>query len=151
MKMITLYMGLMGCLFCLGCSGRTPNPVLSYMPGDGALGCEDLRIEMAQIKREIAIKDTKAKERDARNNGLFGLGFLVYPLFEIDTLKAEEIEIQALNARYNNMFMIAVEKECPLGNNQATVRRSGGRAPTANDILKDELPPRFEPLAALSQ
>jgi hypothetical protein len=121
------------------------------MPGDGVLSCEDLRIEMAQIKHEIALKDTKAKERDARNNGLFGLGFLVYPLFEIDTLKAEETEIQALNTRYNNLFMIAVDKKCPLANNTITVRRSGGRAPTANDILKDELPSRLEPLAALSQ
>jgi hypothetical protein len=151
MRTIALFVGLMGCLFCLGCSGRTPNPVLSYMPGDGTLSCEDLHIEMAQIKHEIALKDTRAKERDARNNGLFGLGFLVYPLFEIDTLKAEEIEIQALNTRYNNLFMIAVDKKCPLGNNTITVRKSGGRAITANDILKDELPSEVGNLAALSQ
>ena len=151
MRTIALTVGLMGCLFCLGCSGRTPNPVLSYMPGDGAMSCENLHIEMAQAKQEIALKSAKIKERDARNNGLASLWFLVYPLFEIDTLKAEETEIQALNTRYNNLFMIAVDKRCPLGNNQATVKRQGGRDITVNDILEDELPPRIQPIAALRQ
>ena len=151
MRTIALCVVLMGCLFCIGCSGRTPNPVLSYMPGDGAMSCEELHIEMAKVKREILLKPTKIKEREARNWELFGLGFLIYPLAEVDTLKAEEIEINALNTRYNHLFMIAVDKGCSLGNNTITVKTRGGRDVTLGDVLEDELPSRFEPLAVISQ
>ena len=151
MRTIVPSVGLIGCLFCIGCSGRTPDPVLSYMPGDGTLSCEELNIEMAEVRREIALKATSIKERNARNNGLFSLGFLIYPLFEIDILKAEETEILALNARYNRLFMAAVDKGCPLGNRTATVQKQGGKEPTANDILDDELPSNVSSLAALNQ
>lgn len=140
MRKIALSVGLICCIFYFGCSGRTPNPVLSYMPGDDALSCEELKIEMAEVRREIALKPAKIKEREARNSGLNALGFLIYPLFEQDILKAEEIEIQALNTRYNRLFMIAVGKDCSLGNRVMTVKIPGGREPTVNDILKDELP-----------
>ena len=140
MRKIALSVGLISCIFYIGCSGRTPNPVLSYMPGDDALSCEELKIEMAQVRREIALKPAKIKEREARNQGVSAFGFLIYPLFEIDTLKAEETEIQALNTRYNRLFMIAVEKDCALGNRTMTLQTTGGRKPTASDILKDELP-----------
>ena len=141
MEKKALFVSLIFCTFYLGCSGRTPNPVLSYMPGDDALSCEELKIEMAQVLREIAIKPAKIKEREARNQGLNFFGaLLIYPWFEIDILKAEEVEIRALNTRYNRLFMIAAEKRCALGNRAMTIRRPGGREPTVSDILKDELP-----------
>ena len=140
MKKKALIVSLVSCIFYLGCSGRTPNPVLSYMPGDDALSCEELKIEMAQVRREIALKPAKIKEREARNFGLNVFSFLIYPLFEQDILKAEETEIKALNTRYNRLFMIAAGKRCALGNRAMTIRRPGGREPTANDILKDKLP-----------
>jgi len=141
MKKKALIVSLIFCTFYLGCSGRTPNPVLSYMPGDDALSCEELKVEMAQVLREIAIKPAKIKEREARNQGLNFFGaLLIYPWFEIDILKAEEVEIRALRTRYNRLFMIAVEKRCALGNRAMTIRRPGGREPTVNDILKDEVP-----------
>jgi len=138
MRKTALLVSLIFCTFYLGCSGRTPEPVLSYMPGDDALSCEELKIEMAKVKREIALKPAKIKEREARNQGVNFLGFLIYPLFEKDILEAEETEIQALNNRYNNLLMITYEKGCSTGNRALTIRRPGGRKPTANDILKDD-------------
>lgn len=140
MKKLLFLIGLIICLFYLGCSGRSPNPVLCYQAGDDAMSCEELKVEMAEIRREIAMKPSKIKEREARNSGLAALGFLIYPLFETDILEAEEVEIQALNTRYNRLFMIAVGKHCYLGNRTMTIKRPGGREPTPEDILKDKLP-----------
>ena len=151
MRTIPFFASLFFCIFFVGCSGRTPDLALTYSPGDGALSCEELHVEMAEVKRDIALNATYIKEREARNRGLFCFGFLIYPLFEIDTLRAEESEIQALNARYNNLFMIAVDRKCPFGNNQMTVKIKGGRDVTADDILKDELPPKATILSSLGQ
>ncbi len=137
MKKTALFVSLIGCIFYFGCSGRTPNPVPAYMPGDDALSCEELKIEMANVKREIALKPAKIKEREARNLWLW----LCWPIgspFEADILEAEETEIQALNNRYNNLLMIAYEKRCSTGNRSLTIQTLGGRKPTANDILKDD-------------
>ena len=139
MKKIALSVGLLSCIFYIGCSGRTPDPVLSYQPGDNTLSCEELKIEMAMVRREIALKPAKIREREARNGGLASLGFLIYPLFEIDTLKAEETEIQALNTRYNCLFMLGVKKRCDLGNRTMTIRM-GSKELTAKEILKDKVP-----------
>jgi len=139
MKAIALLISLLACTFYLGCSGRMPDPVLCYQPGDDGLSCEELKIQMAEIRREIAIKPAKIKERNARNAGLGALGaVLIYPWFEADILEAEEIEIQALNTRYNRLFMIAAEKRCPLENRKMVVGTK--RPPTAKEILDDELP-----------
>jgi hypothetical protein len=152
MRTIMLSVGLIACLFCIGCtgSGRTPDPVLSYVPGDGAMSCEELHVEMATIKREILLKLTKVKEREIRNRELLSLWFLIYPLAEIDTLEAEETEIYALNTRYNHLFMIAVDKSCPLGNRTVTVKKSGGRDLALKDFMEDELPAHIEPLAVIT-
>jgi len=145
MRNIALLLGLISCIFYIGCSGRTPNPVLCYQPGDDALSCEELKIEMAQVRREIALKPAKIKEREARNSWLS----LCWPIgspFEMDILKAEETEIQALNARYNRLLMIAYQKGCSTGNRVLTIQRPGGRKPTAQDILRED--PKFLPVAA---
>jgi len=139
MRKIALSVGLISCIFFIGCSGRTPNPVLSYMPRDDALSCEELKIEMAKVRREIAIKPAKIKEREARNAGVISFGFLIYPLFEQDILKAEETEIQALNTRYNRLLMIAYEKGCSTENRMLTIQKPGGRPPMAKDILKEDI------------
>ena len=138
MRKIALSAGLISCIFYIGCSGRTPNPVLSYMPGDDALSCEELKIEMAKVRREIALKPAKIKEREARNSWLWTMWPIGSP-FEADILKAEETEIQALNTRYNRLFMIGVGKRCDLGNRKMTVR-TGRKEPTAEEILEDKLP-----------
>ena len=142
MKMITLSVCLMGCLFVLGCaSGRYPEPVLSYMPGDGAMSCGELNVEMAKVRQEIILKQTRIQEKDIRNWELFGAGLLLwYPWGEIDNFKADEIEQKALNTRYNNLFMIAANKGCSVGNNTITVKREGGRNVTLDDVLEDDLP-----------
>ena len=145
MRKIALSVGLISCIFYIGCSGRTPNPVLSYMPGDDALSCEELKTEMAQVRREIALKPAKIKEREARNLWL-GLCWPIGSPFEMDIMTAEEIEIQALNTRYNRLLMIAYEKGCSTGNRVLTIQRPGGRKPTAEDILKED--PKFLPVAA---
>lgn len=134
MRKTALFVSLICCIFYLGCSGRTPNPVLSYMPGDNALSCEELKIEMAQAMREIAIKPAKIKEREARNQGLNVFGaLLIYPWFEKDILEAEETEIKALHRRYNSLFMIAAGKHCALGKQTMTLKT--GREPTVDEIL----------------
>jgi hypothetical protein len=177
MRMITLSVCLMGCLFVLGCaSGRYPEPVLSYMPGDGAMTCEELHVEMAKVRQEMMLKPTKIQIRNGRNNelavvgGAMGAGvgvgvaaitssawagvsglLFTWPWGEIDWLQAEEIELKALNTRYNNLFMIAVNKGCPLGNNTITVKKRGGRDVTLEDVLDDELPLEIQTIAALRQ
>ena len=153
MRTIVLCVGLMGCLFVLGCaSGRYPEPVLSYMPGDNDMTCVELNVEMAKVKQEMMLKPTKKQEREIRNSELFFAGlFLWYPWGEIDNFKAEEVELKALQTRYNNLFMIAVNKGCSLGNNTIAVKKKGGRDVTLDDVLDDELPTRIQPIAALSQ
>jgi len=136
MRKTALFVSLVCCIFYLGCSGRTPNPVLSYMPGDNALSCEELKIEMAVAMREIALKPAKIKEREARNQGLNVFGaLLIYPWFEKDILEAEETEIRALHTRYNHLFMIAAGKHCALGNQTMTLKTTKGREPTVDEIL----------------
>ncbi|MHC4159975.1 MAG: hypothetical protein ACYSSO_12945 [Planctomycetota bacterium] len=148
MKKIALIVSLFSCIFYLGCSGRTPNPVLEYMPGDDALCCEELKVEMAKVRREIELKPAKIKEREARNQGLNVFGaLLIYPWFEMDILKAEETEIQALNTRYNRLLMIAYKKGCRTENRVLTIQVPGGKKPTAEDILREDQ--RFVPTAAL--
>ncbi len=86
--------------------------------------------------REIALKPAKIKEREARNQGLNVFGYLlIYPWFEIDTLKAEETEIKALHTRYNHLFMIAAGRGCPLGDQTMTLKTPWGREPTVDEIL----------------
>lgn len=178
MKMITLTVSMLCCLFVLGCAGqgRYPEPVLSYQPGDGCMTCEELNVEMAKVKQEIMLKPTKIGIRDARNTELAvaggamgvgaglgtacisnsawaaaGGGLFTWPWGEIDTLQAEEVELKALQMRYNNLFIIAVNKGCGVGNNTIAVKRKGGRDVTVADILDDELPSRVQPIAALRQ
>lgn len=153
MKMIALTVSMLCCLFVLGCaSGRYPEPVLSYQPGDGCMTCEELRVEMAKAKQEMMLKETKIRERNLRNGELFGAGLLLwYPWGEMDNFKAEEIERKALLTRYNNLFIIAVNKGCSLANNTIAVKKKGGRDVTLEDVLDDELPSSVQPLAALSQ
>ena len=151
MKKIALLVSLIFCTFYLGCSGRTPEPVLCYQPGDDALSCENLKIEMAKCRQEIVLKSAAMKERKARNARLICFSFLIYPLYQIDILEADEAEIQALNTRYNRLFMIALEKHCSLENRTMTIKRSEGREPTADDILKDELPSEIAALTLLNQ
>jgi hypothetical protein len=110
------------------------------MPGDGAMSCGELNVEMAKVRQEMILKETKIRERNKRNAELTSLFFLIYPLSERDTLNAEEREREALNTRYNNLFMIAVNKGCSLGNNTITVKRKGGRNVTLDDVLEDDLP-----------
>ena len=151
MKTAIITVSLLCCLFVLGCaSGRYPDPVLSYQPGDGAMSCEELHVEMAKVKQEMRLKPTKIKEREIRNSELFFISWLIpWSGGEIDRFRAEEAEFQALNSRYNNLFMIAVNKGCPLGNNTITIKREGGRDITLNDVLEDELPDRIQPMATL--
>lgn len=147
MRKTALFVSLICCIFYLGCSGRTPNPVLSYMPGDDALSCEGLKVGMAQVRKEIALKPAKIMEREARNQGLAIAGcFLIYPWFEIDTLKAEETEIRELNTRYNRLLILAYEKGCPTENRVLTIKTPGGREITVDDILTDK--PESLPVAA---
>ena len=71
MKMIALTVSMLCCLFVLGCaSGRYPDPVLSYQPGDVCMTCEELRVEMAKVKREMMLKPTNIQIRNGRNNEL---------------------------------------------------------------------------------
>jgi hypothetical protein len=127
--------------------------------------CEELHVEMAKVRQEMRLKPTKIQIRNGRNNelaitgGVMGAGagvgvaaitssawagasgyLFTWPWGEMDWLQAEEIELKALHARYNNLFMIAVNKGCPLGNNTITVKRKGGRNVTLDDVLEDDLP-----------
>ncbi len=101
MKKIALFIVLFCCIFYFGCSEerkpRLPKPVLYYVPSDDTLNCEQLKAEMAKIKRDISliVPLAKAWENNPENKT------------ESRSRRAEKIEILALNARYSNLLMLA--------------------------------------------
>lgn len=99
-------------LVLAACAGRTPNPVSEYQYGDEKKSCERLRAEISTINGDIAALIPDA-DKTGKNVvlGVVGL-WLIVPWFFMDFSEAEQVEINALRRRHNNLVAIASEKNC---------------------------------------
>ena len=95
-----------------GCAGRTPNPVMENQYGDDKKSCNSLRLEIANAEADIKRKLPDA-DKTGSNVALGVAGaFLIVPWFFMDFSKADQIEIEALRRRYNNLVILSSEKSC---------------------------------------
>jgi hypothetical protein len=95
-----------------GCAGRTPNPVAGYELGDDRKSCNSLKAELANTHADIQRKLPDVN-KTGQNVALGVTGaFLLVPLFFMDFSKADQIEVEALRRRYNNLVILASEKSC---------------------------------------
>ncbi|MEQ8319314.1 MAG: hypothetical protein RH946_03550 [Rhodospirillales bacterium] len=101
------------CLILISaCAGRTANPVSEYQYGDEKKSCERLRAEIADINAEIAALLPET-DKTGENVALGVAGaFLLVPWFFMDFSEAEQIEVNALRRRHNNLVAISAEKDC---------------------------------------
>jgi len=99
-----------------GCAGRTPNPVSAYELGDERKSCNSLKAELANTQADIQRKLPDV-DKTGQNVALGVTGFfLLVPLFFMDFSKADQIEVEALRRRYNNLVILASEKQCGFEN-----------------------------------
>ncbi len=95
------------------CAGQTANPIAVYIPGDENKSCNALRAEIANIDKQIKIKESKKSEKDWSNTAWFLGGFLlIVPWFFMDLKDAEETEIDALLQRKDALLVITADKNC---------------------------------------
>jgi len=100
-------------IFYVGCGGHAANPVDRYVLGDEKKSCNALYAEVANIDKEIALKNRSKTDRDIWNVVFFVTGFLVIvPWFFIDTKGSQEVEIEALKARKNALQILYADKNC---------------------------------------
>jgi len=97
-----------------GCAGRTANPVMIQQYGDMDKSCGALEKELAFIETEI-YRLVPQTEKTGENVALGVAGFfLIFPWFFMDLSKAEQVELDAFRQRYNQLLILAEEKECGL-------------------------------------
>lgn len=99
-------------LLTTACAGRTPNPVSEYQYGDEKKSCERLRADISSINAEIAALLPDA-DKTGQNVALGVAGaFLIVPWFFMDFSESEQVEVNALRRRHNNLVGISSEKNC---------------------------------------
>jgi hypothetical protein len=97
----------------VGCGGHNANPADRYMLGDEKKNCNALNAEVANIDKEIVLKERSKTDRDTWNVIFFVTGFLVIvPWFFIDSKGSQEVEIDALKGRKNALEILYHEKNC---------------------------------------
>lgn len=100
------------CLAGTGCAGRTPNPVAPYQLGDDRKSCNALKAELGYTEQDILRKIPEA-DKTGQNVALGVAGaFFLVPWFFMDLSKADQVELEALRRRYNNLLILAEEKQC---------------------------------------
>lgn len=99
-------------LLTSACAGRTANPVSEYQYGDEKKSCSRLRADISNINSEIvALLPSANKTGKNVALGVAGAFFLV-PWFFMDFSDSEQVEINALRRRHNNLIGISAEKNC---------------------------------------
>lgn len=100
------------------CGGRAANPIMTNQYGDDRKSCKALEMEMTNIQGDI-IRLIPETEKTGKNValGVAGAIFLV-PWFFMDLSQSEQIEVNALRQRYNNLVIIATDKKCAFDINQ---------------------------------
>lgn len=103
---------LIATIFLASCAGRTPNPVPMYSPGDNALNCEGLRIQMGYAQEQAAVLLPKSNKTGS--NIALGIAgaFLLVPWLFMDFSDADKVEMEAWRARYNYLTSLYVDKGC---------------------------------------
>lgn len=99
-------------LMLAGCGGREARPVSTYQYGDHEKSCKALEMEMQFTEEKIQqlLPETK---KTGKNVALGVAGaFLLVPWYYMDFTKSEQIEAEALRDRYNQLLVLAVDKEC---------------------------------------
>jgi hypothetical protein len=115
MKNALVYL-LLVCVVAAGCAGRTPNPVSAYQYGDDKKSCTALKAEIASTEADIQrILPNADKTGSNVALGIAG-AFLLVPWFFMDFSKADQTELEAHRRRYNNLIILASEKQCGFDN-----------------------------------
>ena len=95
-----------------GCAGREAHPVQVYQHGDTDKSCPALEREITFTKTEIG-RLVPETQKAGKNVALGVAGaFLIVPWFFMDLSKAEQVEVNALIHRHNQLAVIAADKEC---------------------------------------
>lgn len=96
-----------------GCAERQPKPVQIVQKGDKKKSCETINSELKKIDEEISFRHPKIKETEDYNRGVGVIVAFFPPLipFSIisDIRKADEVELSALQKRYN--YMVEIERQ----------------------------------------
>jgi hypothetical protein len=110
------------CNLCFnGCGGHAANPVDRYIHGDETKSCKALNDEVANIDKDISLKERSKSDRDTWNVIFFITGFLVIvPWFLMDCKNSQEVEIEALKARKNALQTLYLDKNCSEPNTVTT-------------------------------
>lgn len=85
-----------------------------YQYGDENKSCQRLRADISSTNSEIAtlLPDT---DKTGTNVALGVAGaFLLVPWFFMDFSESEQVEVNALRRRHNNLVAISGEKQCGL-------------------------------------
>ncbi len=99
-------------LFLSACAGRTPAPVMTAQYGDQQKSCQALQFEMQNAQGEMNRLLPKT-DKTGQNVALGVAGaFLLVPWFFMDFKEAEQTEYEAYRQRYNNLAIIAMDKNC---------------------------------------
>ena len=99
-------------LMLLGCAGREAHPVSTYQYGDEKKSCKALEMELTFTEEKIQ-RLLPETEKTGKNVGLGVAGvLLIVPWFFMDFTKSEQIEAEALRDRYNQLLVIAEDKNC---------------------------------------
>ena len=98
--------------FMAGCAGREAHPVQVVRSSDASLSCQQIDTEQLMIDGE-ARKLAGDADKTAKNASLAAAGaFLIVPYFFIDLSEAEEIELNALRARYMRLERLKEMNGC---------------------------------------
>ncbi len=125
-------------IFVVGCGGHNANPVDRYMLGDERKSCNGLYTEVANIDKEIALKNRSKTDRDIWNVIFFVTGFLVIvPWFFIDGKGSQEVEIEALKARKNSLQILYADKNCVTPAETATISLATPNPSIDKDAVKN--------------
>jgi len=99
-------------LFLSSCAGRDAQPVQVVRSSDMQLSCASLDQEQRLIDVE-ARKLAGKTDKTVKNASLAAAGaFLLVPYLFIDLSEAEEIELNALRARYMRLERLKEIKSC---------------------------------------
>jgi hypothetical protein len=110
--MIRLLSSLLLLLLITSCAGRQAQPVQVVRSSDLQLSCANLDQEQLVLDSE-ARKLAGETDKTAKNASLAVAGvFLIVPYFFIDLSEAEEIELNALRARYMRLQRLKEMKSC---------------------------------------
>lgn len=96
----------------IGCAGRDAYPVSAYQYGDEKKSCKALDMEL-NLTEENMQRLMPETEKTGKNVALGVAGvFLIVPWFFMDLTKSEQIELEALRQRYNQLLIISEDKDC---------------------------------------